>query len=61
MATVQALRRQTLPASAHVRSSQLTERIDLVTGAARAAPLRAAISNSFAFGGSNATLVVTRA
>jgi 3-oxoacyl-(acyl-carrier-protein) synthase len=61
VATVQALRRQTLPASAHVRGSALAERVDLITGSARAASLQAAMSNSFAFGGSNVALVVTLA
>lgn len=58
VATVQALRRQALPPSAHVRTSQLSELVDIVTGTARAATLRAAMSNSFAFGGSNVALVV---
>ena len=57
VATVQALRRQQLPPSAHVRSSQLGDQVDLVTGAARPATLRAAMSNSFAFGGSNVALI----
>ncbi|RTL16903.1 MAG: beta-ketoacyl-[acyl-carrier-protein] synthase family protein [Burkholderiales bacterium] len=61
VATVQALRRQLLPPSAHVRSSQLAEQVDLVTGEARATPLRAAMSNSFAFGGSNVALIVSAA
>lgn len=61
VATVQALRRGVLPASAHVRSSRLAEQIDLITGPARPAALRAAMSNSFAFGGSNVALVVTQA
>lgn len=61
VATVQALRRQLLPPSAHLRSSALSERLDLITGEARAARLRAAMSNSFAFGGSNVALVVTQA
>ncbi len=61
VATVQALRRQMLPPSAHVRTSQLSEQVDLVTGTARAAVLRAAMSNSFAFGGSNVALVVSAA
>lgn len=61
VATVQALRRQALPPSAHVRSSQLNEQVDIVTGSARAATLRAAMSNSFAFGGSNVALVTTLA
>ena len=61
VATVQALRRQALPPSAHVRTSQLSEQVDIVTGTARAAPLRAAMSNSFAFGGSNVALIVSAA
>ncbi|CAM3979918.1 beta-ketoacyl-[acyl-carrier-protein] synthase family protein [Roseateles saccharophilus] len=61
VATVQALRRQTLPPSAHVRTSQLSEQVDLVTGEARSAKIRAAMSNSFAFGGSNVALITTLA
>lgn len=60
VATVQALRGGWLPASAHVRASSLRSQIDLVTGAARHSSARAAMSNSFAFGGSNVALVVTR-
>jgi 3-oxoacyl-(acyl-carrier-protein) synthase len=60
VATVQALRRQMLPVSAHVRQSQLAEQVDLITGSSRAVPLRAAMSNSFAFGGSNVALVITQ-
>ena len=60
VATVQALRRGMLPASAHIRTSALTAQVDLVTGSARATQARAAMSNSFAFGGSNVALVVTR-
>ena len=60
VATVQALRGGWLPASAHVRASSLGSQIDLVTGAARHSSARAAMSNSFAFGGSNVALVVTR-
>lgn len=58
VATVQALRRGMLPASAHVRSSALAGQVDLVTGTSRATQARAAMSNSFAFGGSNVALVV---
>lgn len=57
VATVQALRRQQLPPSAHVRASSLGEQVDLVTGGARPATVRAAMSNSFAFGGSNVALI----
>jgi 3-oxoacyl-[acyl-carrier-protein] synthase II len=34
--------------------------IDLVPGEAREAPVRAAISNSFGFGGTNGTVLFTR-
>lgn len=61
VATVQALRRGVLPASAHVRHSALAEQLDLITGEARGAGVRAAMSNSFAFGGSNVALVITSA
>jgi len=59
VATVQALRRQALPPSAHVRNSQLSAQVDLITGGARPSSLRAAMSNSFAFGGSNVALIVS--
>ena len=61
VATVQALRRGLLPASAHVRHSTLTEQADVIVGAPRATTARAAMSNSFAFGGSNVALVATLA
>lgn len=61
VATVQALRGGWLPASAHVRTSQLAAQVDLITGEARPTRVRAAMSNSFAFGGSNVALVVTTA
>lgn len=61
VATVQALQRGLLPASAHVRSSRLAEQLDLIQGEARPSRARAALSNSFAFGGSNVTLAVRRA
>ncbi|SEL84299.1 3-oxoacyl-[acyl-carrier-protein] synthase II [Roseateles sp. YR242] len=59
VACVQALRRSRLPVSAHVRNSQLRERVDLIEGSPRALPPGlAVVSNSFAFGGSNVSLVV---
>ena len=58
VATVLALRRGVLPASAHVRASRLAAQVDLITGEARASAAKAAMSNSFAFGGSNVALVV---
>lgn len=58
VATVQALRRGRVPASAHVRDAVLRRQLDLVPDGGR--PLRAGalMSNSFAFGGSNVALVV---
>ncbi len=35
--------------------------LDVVAGAARRSPLRAALNNSFGFGGQNASLVLTTA
>lgn len=58
VATVQALRRGLLPPSAHVRTSRLASQVDLVLGEARATAATVALSNSFAFGGSNVTLAV---
>lgn len=58
VATVQALRRQVLPPSAHVRTCQLSDQVDLVCGESRSTKLNAAMSNSFAFGGSNVALIV---
>jgi 3-oxoacyl-(acyl-carrier-protein) synthase len=58
VATIQALRRGRLPANAHLRSSALLDQLDLIQGAPRAVAAEAALSNSFAFGGSNASLVV---
>jgi 3-oxoacyl-(acyl-carrier-protein) synthase len=60
IATIEALRRGMVPPSAHVRSSDCEAWIDLVRDAPRPLPLRAALSNSFAFGGTNAVLVVRR-
>ncbi|PZP32468.1 MAG: beta-ketoacyl-[acyl-carrier-protein] synthase family protein [Roseateles depolymerans] len=61
LATIQSLRRGLLPASAHVRSSALDAQVDLITGGPRETRARAAMSNSFAFGGSNVALIVTTA
>src|SRR5574343_186254 len=57
IATVLALREQVIPPTAHL--AQLDPAcigVDHVTTARRGQPLRAALSNSFAFGGSNAVL-----
>jgi 3-oxoacyl-[acyl-carrier-protein] synthase II len=57
IATVLALREQTIPPTAHLaRLDPACAGIDHVTTARRGQPLRAALSNSFAFGGSNAVL-----
>jgi 3-oxoacyl-[acyl-carrier-protein] synthase II len=61
-ATLRALSRSRLPPTAHVDVPDPAFAIDLVVGSARqASMLRAAMSNSFAFGGTNAVLVATRA
>jgi 3-oxoacyl-(acyl-carrier-protein) synthase len=60
VATVQALRRGLLPPSAHVRTSALADQVDLVLVEARSTRATVALSNSFAFGGSNVTLAVRR-
>ena len=60
-ATLRALRCGRLPPTAHVVKADPAFSIDLVTGSARdAATLSAAMSNSFAFGGTNAVLVAIR-
>jgi 3-oxoacyl-(acyl-carrier-protein) synthase len=61
VATVQGLRRGLLPASAHVRTSALAAQADVIVGEARPTTARAAMSNSFAFGGSNVALIATLA
>ncbi len=62
LATLRALQTSRLPPTGNVLAVDPAFAIDLVTGAARATPsLRAAMSNSFAFGGTNAVLIATRA
>ena len=59
IATVLALREQTIPPTAHLSADILDPAcagVDHVFAARRGVPLRAALSNSFAFGGSNAVL-----
>jgi 3-oxoacyl-[acyl-carrier-protein] synthase II len=58
LATVLALREQAIPPTAHLqgRLDPACEGVDHVFEGRRAVPLRAALSNSFAFGGSNAVL-----
>ena len=57
VAAVQALRRGRLPATAHLRTSELETQIDIVRDTPRVQRIGAVMSNSFAFGGSNAVLV----
>jgi 3-oxoacyl-[acyl-carrier-protein] synthase II len=60
--TLRALDCRRLPPTANVVAADPTFAIDLVTGSAREqAALHAAMSNSFAFGGTNAVLVAMRA
>ena len=58
---LRALTHGRLPATANLDTVDPDIRLDLVRGTARAAPgLRHALSNSFAFGGTNAVLIATR-
>lgn len=59
VATVLALREQAIPPTAHLsgRLDSACEGVDHVYEGRRNVPMRAALSNSFAFGGSNAVLV----
>jgi nodulation protein E len=56
-----ALDTQTIPPTANFEEADPNCALDVVPNAAREAPLRCAMSNSFAFGGLNAVLVLTRA
>ncbi len=61
LAALRALHHRRLPPTAHVREADPSFAIDLVTGVARESPtLAAVLSNSFAFGGTNAVLIATR-
>lgn len=62
LATVLALREQAIPPTAHLegRLDPACEGVDHVLTGRRQVPLRAALSNSFAFGGSNAVLAFRR-
>ena len=62
VAALRALDRQLLPPTAHLKVPDPAFALDLVRGAAREAKgLRYAMSNSFAFGGTNAVLIAGRA
>ncbi|WP_173025789.1 hypothetical protein [Acidovorax sp. SRB_14] len=61
VAVLRALEQRRLPPTAHLRAADPDFALDLVQGAARpAADLRYALSNSFAFGGTNAVLIAGR-
>lgn len=57
IATVLALREQFLPPTAHLMRA-LDPTVDFVLGSARPARLQTAVSNSFAFGGHNASIAL---
>lgn len=61
VATVLALRHQVAPPTANWIERDPKCDLDYVPNEARAMPIRAAVSNSFAFGGLNAVLAVKRA
>ncbi|RKN04880.1 beta-ketoacyl-[acyl-carrier-protein] synthase family protein [Streptomyces radicis] len=59
--TVLALERQEIPPTANLRAQDPALALDVVTGhRPRPAPVEAAVSNAFGFGGQNAVLVLTR-
>ncbi len=58
VACVQALQRRALPPNAHVRDSTLEAQVDLIRASRAFDPAQAMVSNSFAFGGSNVSLVI---
>ncbi len=59
--TALALRDQRVPPTLNADDVDEAVRFEIVRGAARAADLRAALSNSFGFGGTNVTLLFRRA
>ncbi|MBT1681276.1 beta-ketoacyl-[acyl-carrier-protein] synthase family protein [Curtobacterium aurantiacum] len=59
--TLRALETGTVPPTLNLERQDPAVDLDVVSGAARTAPLRAALNNSFGFGGQNASLVFTAA
>ncbi|HET9531438.1 MAG TPA: beta-ketoacyl-[acyl-carrier-protein] synthase family protein, partial [Blastocatellia bacterium] len=60
IATVLAIERNMIPPTINYEERDPQCDLDYVTGGARAAKLRVAVSNSFGFGGNNAVLVARR-
>ena len=58
VATTLALTRATVPPTAHLEHADPQCDLDYVPGASRYVPMRAAMSNSFGFGGMNAVLIL---
>jgi 3-oxoacyl-[acyl-carrier-protein] synthase II len=58
---VLALRDQFLPPNIHFEELDPAWRLNIVANAARAAAVHCVISNSFGFGGTNATIVLRKA
>lgn len=56
-----ALQHQFLPPNIHFRRPDDDVDLDIVANAARTAPVRTALSNSFGFGGTNASVLIRRA
>lgn len=61
LAAVLALRDGVVPATRNLDTLDPAVKLDVVTGAPRRGALTAALTNSFGFGGHNATLVFTPA
>lgn len=59
--TLRALETGTVPPTLNLDRLDPAVDLDVVSGTARTAPLRAALNNSFGFGGQNASLVFTAA
>ncbi|MER5639824.1 beta-ketoacyl-ACP synthase II [Kitasatospora sp. NPDC002227] len=60
LATVLALRDGTVPPTVNLDTQDPAVKLDIVTGTPRRAALSAALTNSFGFGGHNASLLFTR-